>query len=88
MNTKDINSYTSEELKAHLVELKSGLKKLKFDHAISPIENPNLIKKSKSLVAHDEKNECAEGDTVKVMETRPLSKSKRWRLVEIIEKAK
>ena len=46
------------------------------------------MKKSKSLVAHDEKNECAEGDTVKVMETRPLSKSKRWRLVEIIEKAK
>ena len=43
MNIKDINSYTSEELKAHLVELKSGLKKLKFDHAISPIENPNLM---------------------------------------------
>jgi large subunit ribosomal protein L29 len=51
MNTKDINSYTSEELKAHLVELKSGLKKLKFDHAISPIENPNLIKKSKRDIA-------------------------------------
>ena len=47
-----------------------------------------FIKKSKSLVAHDEKNECTEGDIVKVMETRPLSKSKRWRLVEIIEKAK
>ena len=47
-----------------------------------------FMKKSKSLVAHDEKNECAEGDTVKVMETRPLSKSKRWRLLEIIEKAK
>jgi small subunit ribosomal protein S17 len=46
------------------------------------------MKKSKSLVAHDEKNECTEGDIVKVMETRPLSKSKRWRLVEIIEKAK
>jgi len=47
-----------------------------------------FMKKSKSLVAHDEKNECAEGDLVKVMETRPLSKSKRWRLIEIIEKAK
>jgi len=47
-----------------------------------------FVKKSKSLVVHDEKNECAEGDTVKVMETRPLSKSKRWRLLEIIEKAK
>ena len=51
MNIKDINSYTSEELKAHLVELKSGLKKLKFDHAISPIENPNLIKKNKRDIA-------------------------------------
>ena len=40
------------------------------------------------LHAHDEKNECGIGDTVKVMETRPLSRSKRWRLVEIIEKAK
>jgi small subunit ribosomal protein S17 len=39
-------------------------------------------------MAHDEKNECGIGDTVKVMETRPLSKNKRWRLVEIIAKAK
>ncbi|HIP49412.1 MAG TPA: 30S ribosomal protein S17 [Lutibacter sp.] len=39
-------------------------------------------------VAHDEKNECNEGDKVSIMETRPLSKSKRWRLVEIIERAK
>ena len=57
----------------------------------SKVKHPvygKFMKKSKSLVAHDEKNECAEGDTVKVMETRPLSKSKRRRLVEIIEKAK
>jgi small subunit ribosomal protein S17 len=40
------------------------------------------------LHAHDEKNECAIGDTVKIMETRPLSRHKRWRLVEIVEKAK
>ena len=39
-------------------------------------------------MAHDEKNECNEGDTVKIMETRPLSKRKNWRLVEILEKAK
>lgn len=39
-------------------------------------------------VAHDEKNECNEGDKVRIMETRPLSKSKRWRLVEILERAK
>ena len=51
MNTKDINSYTTDELKAHLVELKSGLKKLKFDHAISPVENPNVIRKNKKDIA-------------------------------------
>ena len=43
---------------------------------------------SKKLHAHDEKNECGIGDTVTVMETRPLSKTKRWRLVEIVERAK
>ena len=47
-----------------------------------------IIKKSIKLKAHDEKNECGIGDRVKVMETRPLSRDKRWRLVEIIEKAK
>jgi small subunit ribosomal protein S17 len=47
-----------------------------------------FVKKSKKLVAHDENNECGIGDTVTVMETRPLSKLKRWRLVQIVEKAK
>ena len=47
-----------------------------------------FVKKTTKLTAHDEKNECNEGDTVRLMETRPLSKSKRWRLVEIVEKAK
>lgn len=47
-----------------------------------------FIKQSKKFSAHDEKNECGIGDTVKIVETRPLSKQKRWRLVEIIEKAK
>ena len=47
-----------------------------------------IIKKTYKLKAHDEQNECGIGDTVRVMETRPLSKDKRWRLVEIIEKAK
>jgi len=46
------------------------------------------VQKSTKLMAHDEKNECGIGDTVKVMETRPLSKNKRWRLVEIVAKAK
>lgn len=47
-----------------------------------------FIKKTKKFMAHDEKNECGVGDTVKIMETRPLSKLKRWRLAEILEKAK
>ena len=47
-----------------------------------------IVKRTYKLKAHDEENTCNIGDTVKVMETRPLSKDKRWRLVEIVEKAK
>jgi len=47
-----------------------------------------FVKKTTRFHAHDEKNECTVGDIVKIMETRPLSKLKRWRLVEIVEKAK
>ncbi|GAA4320684.1 30S ribosomal protein S17 [Compostibacter hankyongensis] len=47
-----------------------------------------FVKKTTKFMAHDDKNECTEGDRVLIMETRPLSKQKRWRLVEIIEKAK
>jgi small subunit ribosomal protein S17 len=47
-----------------------------------------FVKKTTKLVAQDDKNECGEGDTVRIMETRPLSKTKSWRLVEIVEKAK
>ena len=47
-----------------------------------------FIRKTARFMAHDEKNECGIGDTVKIMETRPLSKRKRWRLVEVLEKAK
>ena len=47
-----------------------------------------IINRTTKLKAHDEKNECGIGDTVRLMETRPLSRDKRWRLVEIIEKAK
>ena len=46
------------------------------------------LKRHKKFAAHDEENQCTVGDTVKIMETRPLSKTKRWRLVEILEKAK
>ena len=51
-------------------------------------ENGKFVSKTKKYHAHDEKNECGIGDTVLIMETRPLSKTKRWRLVEIVEKAK
>lgn len=47
-----------------------------------------FVKKSTKFHAHDEKNECSIGDTVKIMESRPLSKTKKWRLVEVVEKVK
>ncbi|HHV03205.1 MAG: 30S ribosomal protein S17 [Bacteroidales bacterium] len=47
-----------------------------------------FVNKTTKFVAHDENNECSEGDTVRIMETRPMSKTKCWRLVEIIEKVK
>ena len=57
------------------------------DHVKHPLYG-KIVKRTIKLKAHDENNDCAIGDTVNVMETRPLSKDKRWRLVEIIEKAK
>ena len=57
------------------------------DHVKHPLYK-KIVKRTYKLKAHDEQNECKTGDTVKVMETRPLSKDKRWRLVEIMEKAK
>lgn len=57
------------------------------DNVRHPLYN-KIVKKTYKLKAHDENNECKVGDTVKVMETRPLSKDKRWRLVEITERAK
>ena len=57
------------------------------DHVKHPLYK-KIVKRTYKLKAHDENNECGIGDKVKVMETRPLSKDKRWRLVEIIEKAR
>ena len=57
------------------------------DHVKHPLYG-KIIKQTKKYKAHDENNECRVGDSVRIMETRPLSKAKRWRLVEIIEKAK
>jgi small subunit ribosomal protein S17 len=58
---------------------------------VTKVKHPlygKFVLKTKKFVAHDETNDCNIGDTVKIMETRPLSKSKCWRLVEIIERAK
>ena len=68
----------------------------KMDKSISVLVERKLrhpiygkfVKKSKKLIAHDEENSCNEGDKVRIMECRPLSKRKRWRLVEILERAK
>ena len=57
------------------------------NHVRHPLYN-KIVKRTYKLKAHDENNECNIGDTVKVMETRPLSKDKRWRLVEVVERAK
>ena len=57
------------------------------DHVKHPLYK-KIVKKTYKLKAHDENNECNIGDKVKVMETRPLSKGKRWRLVEVMEKVK
>ncbi len=57
------------------------------DHVKHPLYK-KIVKRTYKLKAHDENNECNIGDTVRVMETRPLSKDKRWRLVEVVEKAK
>ncbi len=65
--------------KSIVVEVESRLKHPKYG---------KFLKKTSRFMAHDEKNECQIGDVVRIMETRPLSKNKCWRLVEIIEKAK
>ena len=87
-----------------LQELQRNLRKIRVGRVVSDkmdksitvsierkVKHPlygKFMKKTSKLMAHDEKNECGIGDTVKVMETRPLSKNKRWRLIEVIEKAK
>jgi small subunit ribosomal protein S17 len=143
MKNNEIKDLTLDELKEKLISEKESLRKMKFAHQVSAIENPirikaihyctrkqrqssmtmernsrkerigkvvsnkmqksititidrkvkhpiygKFMKKTTKLMAHDEKNEAGLGDIVKIMETRPLSKNKRWRLVEIVEKAK
>jgi small subunit ribosomal protein S17 len=61
---------------------------IRIDRTIRHTTYSKIVRTSSKLYAHDEKNEAKTGDKVKVMETRPLSKTKRWRLVEIVEQAK
>ncbi len=61
---------------------------IRVDRKVKHPMYDKIMKKSSKLMVHDENNQCGIGDTIRVMETRPLSKHKRWRLVEIIEKAK
>lgn len=86
------------------MELERNLRKVRVGRVLSNKMDKSLVvaverkvkhpmygkfqKKTTKLMVHDEQNQCGIGDTIKVMETRPLSKNKRWRLVEIIEKAK
>ena len=94
----------SEATKTEATTIDRNLRKIKvgvvtsnkMDKSISvkverKVKHPlygKFVKKSTKFHAHDEKNECSIGDTVKIMETRPMSKTKRWRLVEVVEKVK
>ena len=75
-----IGVVTSDKMEKSIVV--SEVKKVKH-----PVYR-KFVLKTKKYVAHDEKNDCNEGDTVRIMETRPMSKTKKWRIVEIIERAK
>ena len=80
LRTERIGTVTSSKMMKSIVV--SEVKKVKH-----PMYG-KFVLKTKKYVAHDEKNDCNEGDKVRIMETRPLSKSKCWRLVEILERAK
>ena len=96
MQAKELKSLTSEELMNKLNDFKSELFSLRFqlatgqlveDFVRHPLYN-KPVKRTKKFKAHDEQNVCRIGDRVKIMETRPLSKDKRFRLVEVVEKVK
>ena len=91
--------YSSDQkmLERNLRKTKTGVvTSSKMDNTITvaverKVKHPiygKFVKKTTKFHAHDEKNECGIGDTVRIMESRPLSKTKRWRLVEVVEKAK
>ena len=85
-NTKDINRKSRLGLVVSDVQDKTIVVDV-ARNVRHPIYH-KVLKRTKKYQVHDENNECGEGDVVKIMETKPISKNKRWRLVEIIEKAK
>lgn len=96
LEEEDKNTRKTMEKQAHKKQLVGLVVSNKNEKTISVlverrIKHPiygKFVKKSKKFMAQDDKNECNEGDTVKIEETRPLSKKKRWNLVEILERAK
>jgi small subunit ribosomal protein S17 len=85
----DTSKRNSRKVLQGIVSSKSGDKTVKVTYAYK-ISHPQYVKEIKRktvVVAHDEKNECALGDRVEIMETRPLSKLKRWRITKVIQKA-
>ncbi len=94
---REIKQKSKTMLERNLRKTKTGVvTSSKMDKTITvaverKVKHPiygKFLKKTTKFHAHDEKNECGIGDTVKIMESRPLSKTKRWRLVEVVEKAK
>ena len=94
---REIKQKSKTMLERNLRKTKTGVvTSSKMDKTITvaverKVKHPiygKFVKKTTKFHAHDEKNECGIGDTVKIMESRPLSKTKRWRLVEVVEKAK
>jgi ribosomal protein L29 len=88
--TAELRELPDEELLERLESFKEELFNLRFQFATGQLDNPMRIKDvrhASKLSAHDETNDAHLGDTVRIMETRPLSKTKRWRVVEIVERA-
>ncbi|MCB2407075.1 30S ribosomal protein S17 [Hymenobacter lucidus] len=96
MATNEEQQATTAEERNLRKEIIGRVTSAKMDKSItvvveSKMKHPiygKFVTKSTKFMAHDESNECGEGDTVRIMSTRPLSKNKRWRLVEIVERAK
>ena len=86
MEKRNLRKESSREL---LLAIRCrNLSLLQVERKVKHPKYGKFVKKTTKFVAHDENNDCNIGDTVKIMETRPLSKNKNWRLVEIIERAK